>query len=119
MINFWGDALLIFKQLSDFFKSRKINYFKIQASKINFWSGKKITFETIRKSLNLERMFRPTEIVQKICLAFKDKLKVRAIREDIDKKANLARWAASRFLMFAKVRQQRRKKIKRAYELHE
>lgn len=117
-LEIWGEMQLTFKKVWSFLQARKLNYFKVQASKLLFWHGRKITFETINEHFKLEKVSRPEDIVLKLCLSFKDKLKVRKMRNEIDRKRNLGLWVTQRLKIFIRIRQNRRASVDRAHQLH-
>lgn len=51
-------------------------------------------------------------------MAFRDRLRVKRVRQQIEKKENLARWAVQRMKTFTHIRKTRTQKLKTAYELN-
>ena len=89
-------------------KYQKISSLKVKSDKFNLWGGKKISMLETAKLLGLYLIEKTCIKIEKICIGFLDRLKVRKIKDQIKRKESLARWVGERLKTFTYLRKERR-----------
>lgn len=71
---------------------------------MNLSTIKKLDATTLCKLFNLKSINRSKELIQKVCSAFKDRIKISKIKKGIERKRSLAQWVCTRLKVLVKMK---------------
>lgn len=90
---------------------------KVKGDHLARWDGKKINQYTIDQLLGLKNCQKKAHNIQRIVLAFVDRLKVAVMKKRIQHRERQIRWVAERLKAIYILRQRRKAKIEKAKQL--
>jgi hypothetical protein len=96
----------------------KIMHFVVKEDKLLFWEGRKGTPQATEAALAISTRTLPDNL-NRIVLAFRDRLKVAALKRALQRKDWLARWVVQRLRTVVSLRKDRDYRVGRAMQLQE